>query len=185
MPADGSGRFFEKGGRAACDGSKGVDRAECSDIVLRCLAGNSDKNEGMRAAAECATQLRIGRALLAGRRMRRLFILLRLFGQNMAECVHSRALLRKQQGEGEQQREQETHGLHGGATLTKNEMCRKAGIGWLGELLALQLVCLREVPGARDAENVGVLADVLRERRERRGELHDALRGGIQYGLSG
>lgn len=51
--------------------------------------------------------------------MRRLFVLLRLFGQDMAECVHGRPVLRKQQGEGEQQREQEAHGPHGGRNLNK------------------------------------------------------------------
>lgn len=101
---------MEKGGRAACDGGKSVGRAECSGIAPRRCARSSIKNEGMCADTDCATQLRIGRALLAGRGMRRLFVLLRLLGQDMAKCVHGRALLSKQQGEGKQQREQKTHG---------------------------------------------------------------------------
>lgn len=108
---------LEQGRRAARDGGKGMKRAERSGIVLHRCAGSSFNSERMRAAAECAAQLRIGRALLAGRGMRRLFVLLRLSSQNMAECVHGRAVLRKQQGEGEQQREQETHGPHGGVLI--------------------------------------------------------------------
>ena len=111
--------FLEKGGRAACDGGKGVNRAECSGMVPRRCAGNGINSEGMCAAAECAAQLRIGRALLAGRGMRRLFVLLRLFGKDVAECMHGRALLCKQQGEGEHQGEQKACGLHGGGNLNK------------------------------------------------------------------
>ncbi len=108
---------LEQGRWAARDGGKGMERVKRSGILLHRCAGSSFNSKRMCAAVECATQLCIGRALLAGRGVRRLLFLWHLSSQNMAECVHGRAVLRKQQGEGKQHREQETHGLHGGVLI--------------------------------------------------------------------
>lgn len=50
----------------------------------------------------------------------------------------------------------------------------------LSRLVALQLIAIQEFPGARDVQDVRVLADVLRQRWERRSQLHDSYGGVVQ-----
>ena len=67
-----------------------------------CFGGNGNGCEEMESAAERAAKLRVGCALLAGRGMMGLFIMLRLLFQRMAQRVCGSVLLREQQGEGKQ-----------------------------------------------------------------------------------
>ena len=64
---------------------------------------------------------------------------------------------------------------------------RRPPIGRVGAALlrtrARQLVALRERPGARDAQDVGVALDVRRERRVRRGHFDDLERRGVEHAV--
>lgn len=65
------------------------------------------------AAAHRAADLRITGAQLALLVVRQRLVL-GLFGQRMRDCVRGRPLLDEQQGEGEEQRLEQTDGVHDG-----------------------------------------------------------------------